>query len=66
MVFANPSLAIISHTWAEDLSVSQFLITITIITECPIIRFHQFHRKIPENMVKKFLCFSQVFFEPEV
>ena len=61
MVFANPSLAIISHTWAEDLSVSQFLITRTIITECPIIRFHL---KIPENTVKKFLCFSQVFFEP--
>ena len=69
MVFANPSLAIISHTWAEDLSVSQFLITITIITECPIIRFHQFYLKIPGKTVenlKKFLCFSQVFFEPEV
>ena len=68
MVFANPSLAIISHTWAEDLSVSQFLITKTIMTDR--VRFTGFpdftwnYRKIPENTVNKFLCFSQVFLEP--
>ena len=68
MVFASPSLAIISHTWAEDLSVSQFLITKTIMTDR--VRFTDFpdftwkYLNIPENTVKKFLCFSQVFFEP--